>query len=410
MAAAAAAAAALAAAQVPQPHAAPGATARHPTQFSLKENFGTWYKQFRNYSELLNIPQNRQYRTLLSFLDAETFTIVENLNLNDAQQGNIHNNETLNLLKTALRRRETRIKPEYEFLHRTQKPEESIEKYASELEQLALDTFPDDQNIRENRSLISAFIAGIRNDELGIKLLQAEYNNLGQALTAASQYLQALQTRRFIKTEVEHKPALEKIYAIDTVPEQPTTVNAVRPAIQKQPAQTTTQQINAPPAMTQWGPYQPPQYNPQYNPQSSPYPTWNPGQYNMTMPNYNSNFNYQAQPQSGYPSQNTAYKGQNKKNGSCFHCNIPGHYIRDCKKLKREQQNQQNQTQQQTFCTFCNMNNHSTENCGKMKRQQQQQGQQQHCTNCNMNNHSTENCRAGNRTTSNNPFLTQPAQ
>lgn len=428
---AAAAAAALAAAQAvqaPQQQAAPGATARHPTQFSLKENFGTWYKQFRNYTELLNVPQNRQYRTLLSFLDAETFTIVENLNLGDAQQEDINNNETLNLLKTALRRRETRIKPEYEFLHRKQKPEESIEKYAAELEKLALDTFPDDQNIRQNRSLINTFIAGIRNDELGIKLLQAEYENLGDALIAATQYLQALQTRRFIKTEAEHKPALEKVYAVkeETTPDEPSTVNAVRPVAQKQrqPAQPETNQINTQPPMQQWGSNQPQQHNPTpqwwQNPQTmnNPFQTWNPGQYNMTMPNNPGQYNmtmpnqgYQAQPynRSGNYAPNPMNRRMNRNNGTCHHCKQPGHFIRECNTFKRELQKQQNQNAR--FCTFCNMSNHSTDNCGKLRRQQQQGQQQQYCRNCNMNNHSTENCRARNtNTVSKNPFLPQPAQ
>lgn len=122
-----------------------------------------------------------------------------------------------------------------------------------------MDTFPDDQNIWQNRSLINTFIAGIRNDELGIKLLKAEYENLGDALIAATQYLQAHQTPRFIKTEAEHKLALEEVYAVkeEKLPDEPSTVNAVRPVAQKQrqPAKPETHQINTqPPMPQQWGP------------------------------------------------------------------------------------------------------------------------------------------------------------
>lgn len=72
-------------------------------------------------------------------------------------------------------------------------------KDSNELERLALEAYPDDQNIRANRNLIECFISGIRDDELAIKLLQENFDNLANAINRAVQYQQALQTRHFIK-------------------------------------------------------------------------------------------------------------------------------------------------------------------------------------------------------------------
>ena len=46
--------------------------------------------------------------------------------------------------------------------------------------------------------LIKSFIAGVRNDELAIKLLQENFDNLGPAINSVVEYSQALQTQRFI--------------------------------------------------------------------------------------------------------------------------------------------------------------------------------------------------------------------
>ena len=207
--------------------AQPRITAKHPPEFSLKQSYSTWSKQFRNYCELLQIPNNTRYRTLLCFLDPESFTIVENLNLEQAQRDDIFANATHQLLKNALSTRESQIPPGYALKFRKQKEGEGIEKYAAELEKLALEAYPDDQNIRQNRNLIESFISGIRNDELAIKLLQENFENLGQAITTAVQYFQALQTRRFIKTESDFRPAMEKVYNISKENQESSSTNAV---------------------------------------------------------------------------------------------------------------------------------------------------------------------------------------
>ena len=88
--------------------------AKSPELYQLKKNFASWLKQFRNYAELLNINANNVYRTFLSFMDDEAFTIVESLNLTNAQKNDFFDNATQTLVRTAIKNRQgVRIPAEY---------------------------------------------------------------------------------------------------------------------------------------------------------------------------------------------------------------------------------------------------------------------------------------------------------
>ena len=109
--------------------------AKSPEQYRLKNNFPCWLKQFRNYIELLNVPANNIYRTFLSFMDDESFAIVENVALNQAQRNDFFDNETQTLIRTAIKSIQgERIPGEYMLQFRKQKEGESVEQYANELE------------------------------------------------------------------------------------------------------------------------------------------------------------------------------------------------------------------------------------------------------------------------------------
>ena len=139
----------------------PASIARHAQEFSIsKHNYPIWAKQFRNYCELLQVQENQLDRTLLSFLDPELFTIAEYLALTQAHRANIFADEPARLIKNALCQRETKIPPGYELKSRKQGENESITKFASELEKLALEAYPNEQKIRQNRVLIQSFISG----------------------------------------------------------------------------------------------------------------------------------------------------------------------------------------------------------------------------------------------------------
>ena len=188
--------------------------AKSPETFKLALNYQSWLKQFRNYVEFLNVPAQNVYRTFLSFLDEETFGVVEGLNLTNQQRNDFFANGTQNLISNAIKNRQgTRVPPEYMLRFRKQREGESIEKYAAELEKMALEAFPEEQNIRQNRQLIQSFLMGVRNDELGVKLLEDNFNDLTEAINAAARHCKALQTRRYIRKETE-APVLEKVYQV----------------------------------------------------------------------------------------------------------------------------------------------------------------------------------------------------
>lgn len=358
-------------------------TARSPSEFSLKEKFATWAKQFRNYCELLNIPNANRYRTLLSFMDAECFTIVENLNLNANHRANIFEAEPFRLIKNALSSREENVPPGYALKYRKQKENESIEKYAAELERLALEAFPDDQNIRVNRTLIESFIAGVRNDELAIKLLQENFDNLGPAINRAVEYFQALQTRRFIKTESDFRPNLEKVYTIKEA-EETNKVNAVnredtRNAAHNANTTGSKHQENAPHNSTaSYPPFNAAQaqvpwqnMNPFTNQFPNTLPYWQNSSPSQNQFPFSGQYPYQNHPTPTYRFHNTklnhvnGYNPQTNFNNRsaviCYHCSKPGHVRSNCRLL---QQNRNQNFQGRTlYCNYCGKRGHNSSTC-----------------------------------------------
>ena len=364
--------------------------AKQPTVFTLKQSFPVWFKQFRNYAELLQVPNEHRYRTLLSFLDAESFTIVENLALNQEQRADVFQAAPYQLIRNALTQRESRIPPGYELKYRKQRENESIEKYASELECLALEAFPGEANIRQNRTLIESFISGIRNDELAIKLLEENFQNLGQAIERAVHYYQALQTRRFIKTESDFRPSLEKVYNVsknidseEKKPAKEQDVNAVNasPTEQSQSHynQKSQPNINMPapaPANLQFSGHA--HYNRMFlqNPNQA---TWGNQQYfNEPMKHPFAGPDWPSQPANNqnwqqYPPwlnnqrflnmprpQNMTRRS--KPNVVCYHCGKIGHYKNECYSLQRIQQSQ-NTKRDAKNCTYCGKSGHLSHNC-----------------------------------------------
>ena len=347
-------------------------TARAPPEYTLKQCFTVWNKQFRNYCELLNINAANRYRTLLSFLDPESFTIVENLNLTNAQRADIFNNETFRLIKGALTQRESNIPPGYALKYRKQKEGEKLEKYAQELEKLAYEAFPDDQNIRQNRTLIESFISGIRNDELAIKLLELEFDNLTDAVNRAVQFFQALQTRRFIKTESDFRPTMEKVYNItDTEPVSNTVakVNNIKNLAPTEPQKPVSNAVTEPypnistgqqqmqPFPFQWPNYTAYQYPYQYAQNPYQMPTVMPpylGPHNMN----NAQFRHPKKP-------HFQNRRQRDPNIICHFCQKPGHIKTECFSFLRlkSQATQPNNSRPLIKCSYCNKNGHVAADC-----------------------------------------------
>ena len=367
------------------------ALAKHPSVFTLKQNFSTWFKQFRNFCDLCQVPDNTRFRTLLSFLDQECFILVENLNLTEAQRANIQDNAVYVLIKNALKSTDSRVPPGYELKYRKQKDSESIEQYAAALESLAMDAYPNEQDIRANRNLIECFISGVKNDELAIKLLQNQFDNFTQVINMAKQYFQALQTRRFIKTESEFRPTLEKVYNVSDENDEVNVLSksdqhskqaeaAINTNIDQRPRYNQNFQFQGRPQAenmqqrsTPWsGRNNNWSQNQMGNPQDTP---WTTPTY--TTP-YNDTGNMQRFESNGYgqynymnnasPSpNNSGLYNQNRRsrqNVICFFCQKPGHYKTECFSYLRmiREQNHQNQQQVDT-CSYCGKRGHKAANC-----------------------------------------------
>ena len=362
--------------------------AKHPDTFTSKLSFSSWFKQFRNYCDLLQIADNNKYRTMLCFLDSDSFDIVEGLQLTANQRADIEDNATFLLIKEALKNQDDIVPAELQLKHRTQKPDESITAYSKALTKLALDAFPNDQNIGANANLIQAFITGVRNDELGIELLRHDaFPTLAQAVTAATEWLGALKTRRFIKTETTFGPELtEKVYNVSTTNNQDNSLiqAATAPAVKinQPPVTAACEQCNLRNShyiqgsnVQQHEPHMPmgmsmPQaafMNPSYascNALMQPAQNLNNFQFPAQAP---SRVQRQFPPMQGnqfpqVPQHLNSNYSQNKqrKDITCYFCGKRGHIRSQCYAYKRAQ-GQAKPTK--LFCNYCGIPGHTASNC-----------------------------------------------
>ena len=357
----------------------PRVVARAPEEFSLKSNFTVWAKQFRNYIELLNVQDDQIYRTLLSFMSPECFTLIEALELTNEERADIFDQDVFRRLTQALKSREMRVNPDYLLKYRKQRDDESIEKYSEELIKLAQEVYPDDQNIRNNRQLIASFVGGIKNDELAIKLLQEDFNSVTDAVQAAVQYFRALQTRRFIKTETDFRPVLEKVYKTtqqngEPKPDSPAQHESCPPSVPVLPNQLPSNQhqraggevVYASTIMNNLQ-HLPQHKQPHFIPHSSKY---SQGANMMQTPYINQMTNNGAQwpnmmqmgqytRQSNFQPINGNQQGFRRSN-LCHFCHKPGHYIANCyTRIKREQAQQY----ERRFCDHCRKGGHTRDFC-----------------------------------------------
>ena len=377
-----------------------GLIAKSPEAYKLKFNYQSWLKQFRNYVELLNVPDNNIYRTFLSFLDEETFGIVEALNLPDAQRADFFANEAQVPIREAIKNRQgQRIPAEYMLRFRKQREGETIERYAAELEKMAQEAFPDDQDIRANRQLIQSFLMGVRNDELGVKLLEENFDNLTAAVNAAARHCKALQTRRYIRKESEGQ-VLEKVYQTscknctsvgNNTDEH--AVNLASAAVHQHVSPQKVENANQIVPNEYWSagyqtrpPMQRPpnQMQPQYQDGYLQY------QNQFNAPNYYRGFAQQGP-------RNRQY--QDKRNIQCYHCLKFGHYKSECWMLKNkndQRSNQQLATRPKPYCSYCSKQGHTVQNCWHLNKPNQSAPIQQ----------AAQERSAQNKTGNTNPFRT----
>lgn len=367
--------------------------ARVPEEYKLKNSFAAWIKQFQNYTELVNVPAGNLYRTFLSFMNDEAFAVVEAAGLDDAQKLALFDN--LTPVREAMKARQgERIPAEYMLSLRKQEEGESIEQFAAVLERMAAEAYPQDQDIRANRQLIQCFIMGIRSDELGVKLLGENFNNLTDAIVTAAQYYKALQTRRFIKRGGTETTAVsEKVYNIGTSNcsgcncnrNNDSQVNAVQKTVMRTEKQSATP-MNTP--SNQW------QFN-HGQQMATQMPTQVPVQVpQMAMPqmmsghgNWPMQYQQNMQPMMG---------NQQPRRKICSNCQKTGHTIENCWAINgRPDGYSQGYNQnwgQQKDCTYCNKRGHTAADCWHLNPQKMVR-----CTNCQKPGHTVDKCYQPNR-------------
>ena len=216
---------------------------------------------------------------------------------------------------------------------------------------------------------------------------------MGQAIDRAVQYFQALQTRRFIKTESDYRPSLEKVYYVTSSPKPkeegsnpPCKVNSIdanRNTIttQKETSNNTMvpdiQVAHTPENQTQtsYNPNKFTQYYTQYPPTWSNQPVINqPAMKNP--PAWASHQPYVNQPswQQFPPWMTNQYQSpygrprpqapprRNRSNIICYFCEKPGHYKNECFIYLRTLSNK-NAEQTATKCTYCGKIGHQARDC-----------------------------------------------
>ena len=212
--------------------------ARQPSIFKMGMDFPTWFRQFLNYCTITNTPAAQRFGVMCSFLDSPAFTTIENLRLADDIRADI--NAAFEHLRVALHSTDSRIPARFAIRHRAQREEESLDEFARELEKLARNAFPEDNNIRANQSLIDAFISGLRSDELSIKLLQRNFQNVTEALNEAKEYLSARDTRKYLKRNsarseiLVNRAALQDSPSISSSPQSSTSTTNTLPYLDQQ--------------------------------------------------------------------------------------------------------------------------------------------------------------------------------
>ena len=420
----------------------PQGVAKHPPTYNDKMSFPSWFKKFQNYCDLLQVNNNNKYQTMLCFMDQDAFDTIQALNLTQNERNNIEDNATYIRIKNALKSQDERIPPDLLLKHRAQREGETIAAYSKALVRLAMDAFPNDQNIMANRTLIQAFITGVNNDELGIQLLRhAQFQTLTEAINTANEWLGALKTRRFIKTESTLGSELsEKVYNMHvrqkedttqgpastecTNPFQNKTQNIQHTAncqchlhnvqqqvqqnhIQYQPTHCVNTCAAAMHAQQQFQPNSPTSMNNVHMQPSTQQPIQHPVQLGrheqlpipgLSFPPHNSYFHSQRQP--AYYNRNSRrnnfqYNNAQSKQSSdifCYYCGKAGHIKNQCFALKRYMQR---------YCTYCNKHGHEANSCRFLNNYQQQNEQRSQTQ---PGNTSLTNNPATTDNTSKNPF------
>ena len=258
---------------------------RKPSEFKHDCDFSVWYAQFSNFAKAAKIEKANQFVALCSYLDNQSFAIVQSLEIKDTDQADPAKYKPV--LEKALGLQD-KIPPRLALKYRTQGQDESLSDFAMALCKLA--TKAGISEVSKEEVLVDSFCTGVLEQDLSVKLLESDFANLSLALSQAQKIESASQIRKFVRPSTSNTTELEIL-----------ATNAI-----------------------------------QHNTLNSNAQNFQPGR--RQHPN-TSNQGQQTQANSGNPHQNKR----------CYHCNKFGHIRRNCRKLAKERENARNAQNAQNF-------------------------------------------------------------
>ena len=304
---------------------------KQPAVFKLnsKDDFPTWYAQFKNYADSVGIGADDFFKALSSFLDTPAFTVVQNLKVPEADK---KDEDKFKPILTAALTRKEKIPPRLALRYRAQEPEESLAEFAFALELLANKAnIPDDS---KPEMLVDSFCTGVRDTDLSIKLLETNFASLSLAVDQAQKIEGASKIRNFVRPSSSTANPEQSLEILAT---NPAPANTGRPVTYQQNQQPNANFGNA----AQHLDYNAPSFQPNHHHTA--------GYGNSRFDNgsryvQNNHTSYNRPRNSGLHNQfgngNGAYQGNRNVQKRCWFCNRVGHLIRNCRtRANNEAQN-----------------------------------------------------------------------
>jgi hypothetical protein len=211
-----------------------------PKNYMVNQNFRIWLERFDTYAQLARIPEGERKQQLLSRLDHQAYVAVANLHLPSTL--------TYSEFTSALIRRfhnTTREDFKLQLRARVQNSSESYEAFADNLQELALNAYPDSGFSLQQEMALDQFLVGVGvADTLKQQLLMSSPKFLEEAIRKVRQLESAQLLLRQSSHPVSHhntpKPKVAKVMvenqtvvAASATSSQPTELSRVLSLLEK---------------------------------------------------------------------------------------------------------------------------------------------------------------------------------
>ena len=158
--------------------------ARRPDTFVFGEDFPLFWKRFERFSAAINCEKKSQFDLFTSFLDDVSFRRVESLSFTEDHKtaSYVDLAKAFELIKSALSK-PPEIPDRVALRYRTQSADEDIIKFGDAIRELGIKIYG--AEVESNAAVIESFCVGVRDSELGSKLLQKTFTKLSEAIEYA---------------------------------------------------------------------------------------------------------------------------------------------------------------------------------------------------------------------------------